>query len=145
MRELTAAEIPRLRKCLQALAEHHNEVSVNFKGAYPSQPFEETLRSFQSALSEKTARVAVVEDENCIVGFCKIDLHGSHGKLDYLMVQKAYCGRGYGKALMQWAMRAFENAEVHQIEVKVVDGNETIHLYEKYGFQMNAHLLVCSR
>lgn len=25
------------------------------------------------------------------------------------------------------------------------EGNDAIHLYEKYGFRMNAHLLVCNR
>lgn len=43
---------------------------------------------------------------------------------------------------MDWAIRMFAEHEIQQIEVKVVDGNETIHLYEKYGFKMNAHILM---
>ena len=58
---------------------------------------------------------------------------------------KEYRGKGYGKALMDWAMSSFDRNGVHQIEVKVVDGNEAIHLYEKYGFKMNAHILVNNR
>ena len=64
------------------------------------------------------------------------------GKLDYLVIMKEYRGRGFGKRLMDWAIRMFAEHEIQQIEVKVVDGNEAIHLYEKYGFKMNAHILM---
>ena len=46
---------------------------------------------------------------------------------------------------MDWAMSYFDRNGVHHIEVKVVDGNEAIYLYEKYGFKMNAHILVNNR
>lgn len=78
-----------------------------------------------------------------IVGFCKVDLHGDGtGKLDYLVVLPQCRGRKYGKALMDWAMAVFSGSGVRKIEVKVVDGNDAVHLYEKYGFRMNAHILV---
>lgn len=64
------------------------------------------------------------------------------GKLDYLVIMKEYRSRGFGKRLMDWAIRMFAEHEIQQIEVKIVDGNETIHLYEKYGFKMNAHILM---
>ena len=51
-------------------------------------------------------------------------------------------GGKYGKALMDWAMAVFSGSGVRKIEVKVVDGNDAVHLYEKYGFRMNAHILV---
>ena len=43
--------------------------------------------------------------------------------------------------LMDWAMKFFSEKGITQIEVKVVAGNEAIHLYEKYGFKINAHIL----
>lgn len=43
---------------------------------------------------------------------------------------------------MDWAMAVFSGSGVWKIEVKVVDGNDAVHLYEKYGFRMNAHILV---
>lgn len=46
-------------------------------------------------------------------------------------------GRRYG----HWAMDSFRKANIHTIEVKVVAGNEAIHLYENYGFQLNAQIL----
>ena len=42
---------------------------------------------------------------------------------------------------MDWAMQPFRSKGVKSIEVKVVAGNDAIRLYEKYGFQINAHIL----
>lgn len=142
IRELTAAEVPALSGCLQALADHHDRVSVHFPGSYPSHPYEVTLTSFAQALAQGTSRIAVAEAEGEIVGFCKADLGDGSGKLDYLAVLPAFRGRGYGGALMDWAMEIFRRGRVRRVEVKVVDGNDAIHLYERYGFRMNAHLLV---
>lgn len=87
LRQITADEAPRLRACVQALFEHHNRVSVNFKGSYPSRPYDKTLSLFAQALEENVSRIAVIEEDSGIVGFCKVDLHGDGtGKLDYLVV-----------------------------------------------------------
>ena len=143
LRQITADEAPRLRACVQALSEPHNRVSVNFKGSYPSRPYDKTLSLFAQALEENVSRIAVIEEDSGIVGFCKVDLHGDGtGKLDYLVVLPQCRGRKYGKALMDWAMAVFSGSGVRKIEVKVVDGNDAVHLYEKYGFRMNAHILV---
>ena len=83
-----------------------------------------------------------MENETEIAGFAKVDLDGKKGKLDYLVVLEEYRGRGYGKMLMDWAMAAFRENGVAEIEVKVVDRNPAIHLYEAYGFRMNAHILM---
>ncbi len=48
MREIEAEEVYKLENCLQKLADHHNNVSVNFKGYYPKRPFEETIIIFAS-------------------------------------------------------------------------------------------------
>ena len=39
MREINAEEVYRLEPCLRVLAEYHNEISVYFKGNYPSRPY----------------------------------------------------------------------------------------------------------
>ncbi len=145
MREITASEVSKLEECLRALAEHHNAVSANFKGTYPSHPYEITLKRFEEALEAQTSHIAVVEEQERMVGFCKIDLCGESGKLDYLVVLKEYRGKGYGKFLMDWAMQSFDQYHVHHVEVKVIDGNETIRLYEKYGFRTAAQILVNNR
>lgn len=142
MREITAAEVWKLDRCIRVLSEHHNKVSVNFKGDYPTRPYEKTLELFEQALSKQTSKIAVIEENGNIAGFCKIDISGENGKLDYLVMLEEHRGKGYGKKLMDWAINTFQELNVKCIEVKVVDGNEAIHLYEEYGFKMNAHILV---
>ena len=141
IREINCSDITGLSECLSALAEHHNNVSVNFKGSYPLRPYEDTLASFSESLEMGTSHIAVIESPEKIVGFCKIDIRDDTGNLDYLVVLQKYRGNGYGKMLMDWAMEQFRKNSVRQIEVKVVDGNDTVHLYEKYGFKMKSHIL----
>ena len=141
MREIIPSEVSKLRECLTALAEHHNQVSVNFKGSYPKTPIEQTLKIFEDDILQKGSRIAVIEYNDKIVGFCKADIKGDLGIIEYLVVLESYRGQGYGAELMNWAMKTFESANTRNIEVKVADGNNAVTLYEKYGFKMNAHIL----
>ena len=141
MRELQCCEIVQLEECLKELAEHHNMVSVHFAGAYPKKPYGETLQSFEADVRSKKSRIAVIDSENQIVGFCKADIDRKQGKIDYLIVLREYRGKGYGDMLINWAMGLFRQCGVDQIEVKVADGNNAARFYEKYGFKMNAHIL----
>ena len=141
MREITHDEVSKLCDCIRELADYHNKTSVNFKEYYPLNPYEKTLESFENALREKESYIAVTEIEDRIIGFCKVDINGEQGKLDYLVVKEEFRGKGFGKELMDWAMQMFDQKNVRHIEVKVVDGNPTIHLYEKYGFKMKSHIL----
>ena len=145
MREITSDEVHKLYDCICELSEYHNTVSVNFKGFFPSNPYEKTMESFEAALLNNDACIAVIEINNQVIGFCKVDINGEKGKLDYLVVREEFRGRGFGKELMDWAMRMFDNNHVRHIEVKVIDGNPTIHLYEKYGFKMKSLILGIER
>ncbi|WP_051204625.1 GNAT family N-acetyltransferase [Butyrivibrio sp. VCD2006] len=141
MKELPCSEIYKLEGCLKALADHHNMVSVNFPGTYPKRPYSETLQSFETDVKSGKSKIMVIESENEILGFCKIDVCEGQGKIDYLIVLKEFRGKGYGDMLMNWAMDQFKQRGVDQIEIKVADGNNAIKFYEKYGFKMNAHIL----
>lgn len=145
MREIGPDEVSKLYRCLEELADHHNMVSVNFKGHYPKRPFEETIRRFSADLAEGTSRIAVIEEEEKVVGFCKINVDSAAGVLEYLIVSAAYRGKNYGADLMKWALNRFEGMGIHEIDVKVADGNDAVFFYEKYGFRMNAHILRLSR
>ena len=142
MREITADEVGRLRECLEALAAHHNKVSNNFQGFYPNRSHETTLAMFREVLQEQSSRVAVVEKDGRVAGFCKVDMQADKGKLEYLVVLPDFRKQGYGKALMDWGMETLRRQGVKQIEVKVVDGNDAIELYKSYGFQINAQILL---
>lgn len=141
IREIDAGEVNKLLDCVTQLSEYHNQVSVNFKGSFPSRPYEETIRVFTESLQNKESYIAVIEDTEKIVGFCKVDIACKTGKLDYLVVLQEHRGKGLGRQLMDWAMDTFRKHRITHIDVKVIDGNDAIHLYEKYGFKMNAHIL----
>ncbi|MDO5532497.1 GNAT family N-acetyltransferase [Sutterella sp.] len=153
LREITAADVPRLRASLIELAAWHNSVSEHFgdtessAGAWPVKPFETTLAGFDEALRRGTSRIAVIESDDetrAVIGFAKVDIDsvGQTGKIDYLVVRETFRGRGHGSRLMEWAMATLRRAAVTRIEVKVVAGNDgAIRLYEKHGFRVYAHLL----
>ena len=145
MKEIEAKEIDKLKNCLQELADHHNRVSINFKGSYPKRPFEETLTQFVSDIDAGNSSIAVIEAEDRVVGFCKINYCSAVGVLEYLIVSEDYRGNGYGAQLMNWALNRFEELDIRDIDVKVADGNDAVFLYEKYGFKMNAHILRLNR
>ena len=141
IRTIEANEIRKLTDCLVALAEHHNAVSLHFGGTYTSRPYEQTFEIFSAALMNGGSQIAVLKDQSGIIGFCKLDFAALSGKIDYLVVLPEHRGKGYGTALMDWAMQVFRQKGVKSIEVKVVAGNDAIRLYEKYGFRINAHTL----
>ena len=145
MREISSDEVRKLRECLIALANHHNKVSVNFKGCYPKVPIEQTIEHFAVDLKDGRSCVAVIENDDTVIGFCKINIDNTIGVLEYLVVLDDYRGLGYGALLIEWALSRFARQGIHDIDVKVADGNEAVSLYEKYGFKMNAHILRLSR
>ena len=120
MRELDDKEVYRLEECLKELAEHHNEVSNGFKGCYPKRPFAETLESFREDVQSGKSRIAVVEENNRVLGFCKTDVCGTEGKIDYLIVRKEARGSGYGNILMDWAVDTLKQSGVNRIDRKSV-------------------------
>ncbi len=141
IQEINKTQVKNLLECLTALSEYHNEVSTNFKGDYPSRSYEDTLSLFSENLERDMSRIAVVKSAEKVIGFCKIDILNNTGKLDYLVVLPNYRGKKYGRMLMDWAMEQFDKSNVKRIEVRVVDGNNAIYFYEKYGFQIKSHIL----
>ena len=146
IREINSEETGKLYECLEALAEHHNKVSVHFKGRYPQTPSGQRIKQFENELEEGKSHIAVIEnDSGNVIGFCKIGTDGNTGVLEYLVVLDRERGKGYGAALMDWAMNTFRKLEVREINVKVVYGNEAVHLYEKYGFREKSVIMTLYR
>ena len=141
IREITSKEAGKLYNCLEALAEHHNKVSVHFKGQYPQTASEQKTIEFGKELEEGKSYIAVAENDTEVIGFCKINIESSKGVLEYLVVLDQERGKGYGAALMDWALDRFRGSAIKDIDVKVVYGNDAIHLYEKYGFRERSVIL----
>ena len=145
MREITSKETGKLYRCLEALAEHHNQVSVHFKGQYPRTSSEQKIAAFEKELEEGRTHIAVADNGTEVVGFCKINIGNSAGVLEYLVVLDQERGKGYGAALMDWALNRFRDSGMKEIDVKVVYGNDAIHFYEKYGFRERSVILTLNR
>jgi len=145
MREINPNETEKLYDCLEALAKHHNQVSVFFKGDYPQIPSEQKIVQFGKELAEGRSRIAVIENEYKVIGFCKINTDGSRGIVEYLVVLDQERGKGYGAAFMDWALNAFRKLGINEIDVKAVYGNEAIRFYEKYGFRERSVILTLKR
>ena len=145
MREITSKETEKLYNCLEALAEHHNKVSVHFKGQYPLTSSEQKITEFEKELEEGRSYIAVAENGTEVVGFCKINAESSAGVLEYLVVLEQERGKGYGAALMDWALNRFRDLKIKDINVKVVYGNDAILWYEKYGFRKRSVILTLNR
>lgn len=145
LKEIAPAETEQLLPCLEALDTYHNAVSVFFSGSYPARANSMKLAEFKQSLNNGKSKIAGVFRESDLLGFCKIDFFESHGKLDYLVVLPGARGRGLGDKLMQWAFAEFARHGLGQIEVKVVYGNDAVAFYEKYGFRMNAQIMVTKR
>lgn len=141
MRELSGREVYRLEECLKELAEHHNGVSVNFSGCFPKKPFQDTLAAFEKEVNSGRSRIAVIENGEEILGFCKVNINGEEGTVDYLVVLKNHRGNGYGETLLAWALDVLRAGGAGRIEVKVVDGNDAVRFYEKHGFRVVSHIL----
>ena len=145
MREIGSKETYRLYDCMEDLAKHHNEVSVYFKGGYPTISSEEILRKFAEDLENGISRISVMEDGDKVIGFCKINIVKDNGFLDYLSVLEEERGKGIGTALVDWALEKFAECNVRNIEVKVVYGNGVIDFYKKYGFREKSILMSLKR
>ena len=141
MREINSKETWMLYECLEVLAEHHNKVSVHFKGRYPLTSSEQKIKQFEHELEQGKSRIAVAEKADKVIGFCKINTDADTGVLEYLVVLDRERGKGYGAAFMNWALNTFRELGIKDIDVKVVYGNEAIRFYQKYGFRERSVIL----
>ena len=145
LKELVANEMEQLLPCLEALDAYHNAISVHFSGSYPAKENSVKLAGFMQSIKAGTSKLVGVFQDSSLLGFCKIDFLEQYGKLDYLVVLPEARDKGLGDMLMQWALAEFARHGLEQIEVKVVYGNAAVAFYEKYGFKLNAQILVMKR
>lgn len=136
LRELKVPEVSLLDECLTALDNHHNAVSTHFRGSYPAHPHATTIQEFADELSEGKARIAVVEEQRHVAGFCKIDIVGSEGYIDYLVVLPEQRRQHHGSELMAWALDAFRTHGVTRVQLCAIEGNASaMAFYERFGFR----------
>lgn len=94
LREITPEETGILYECMEDLGRHHNDVSVYFKGIYPSISSEEIVRQFAAEMEAGNSYIAVIEEGERVIGLCKISITKETGVLEYLVVHNEEKGKG---------------------------------------------------
>ena len=135
-RLLRPEEMHLLKDGMIKLSAYHNTVKTHPDFEFRPIYVDAALERLASAIPEGTAKVKVLEDDGRIIGFMVIDLDAENrkGVLNWVFVEEAYRGQGYGGRLMDWAMEEFSAIHAEQIDLNVVCGNPAVGLYEKYGF-----------
>ncbi|MBQ7602248.1 MAG: ribosomal protein S18-alanine N-acetyltransferase [Lachnospiraceae bacterium] len=94
-----------------------------------------SINIFRSALSEPHARIFVLEDAEGIAGYSVSTVVLDEGSLDNLAVTAAKRGHGYGRILLQNALKDAQNGGIKRFFLEVRESNErAVRLYEKAGF-----------
>lgn len=84
-------------------------------------------------LLEKAGDIFILENSGKIVG--SIAIYGN--EIDDLIVAKKFQGKGFGTALLRFAVSRMRNAGVKPIQLHVADWNRNaVALYLKNGFQI---------
>ena len=135
-RLLQPKELYLLKDGMKKLSAYHNTVKTHPDFEFRPIYVDAALERLASAIPTGDAKVRVLEEDGQVVGFIVIDLdrESRKGVLNWVFVEEAYRGQGYGGRLMDWAMEEFEAIQAEQIDLNVVCGNPAIGLYEKYGF-----------
>lgn len=140
-RLLRKEESPLLRKCMQELADYHNEVALSFAGKYPMIPVDEQLAHMAKEMEKDTVMVEAAVEEGEIVGFCMAAYEARYGEIDFLYLREPFRGEGAGKQLVEDALAFFRKNGVRTIDVRVVAGNPAKNFYENLGFHLRSEVL----
>lgn len=135
-RLLRPEEMHLLKDGMIKLSAYHNTVKTHPDFEYRPIYVDAATNRLAGAVADGNAKVKVLEEGGQIIGFMVIDLdiESRKGVLNWVFVEEAYRGLGYGGRLMDWAMEEFNAIHAEQIDLNVVCGNPAVGLYEKYGF-----------
>ena len=95
-----------------------------------------SINLFRSALAEPHTRIFVLEDgEKGLLGYTVSAVVLDEGSLDNLAVTASERGQGYGRMLLENALKDAQKSGVKRFFLEVRESNQkAIKLYEKAGF-----------
>jgi len=141
IRQAVPADAPRLLAFIDALAaETDIDIPMEPGEFVLTIPEEESIVQEYSDSDNSIFLVAEADDEIVAVANCKGGKRKAlrHAASFGISVARGWRGKGVGNALMQEIVKwARENPIIHRVELEVYARNlPAIHLYEKYGFQV---------
>jgi len=140
--QLNYIDIGNIMHVLNSLAEHHNKTSKYFSGIYPTKSFEQIILEISQKVKNGLSIVDIIKINDRIIGFSQYTIEQNIGELEYLVILPEYRNKGYGKLLMDRAMKYFENKTIKRIDIRIVYGNDNAkRFYEKYGFRFSSQIM----
>jgi len=103
-------------------------------------------RQFRYLLASPASRIFVLRHEGVVAAdeivTCRRDRRGLSARLYSLAVDPAYRGKGYGRALLEHALRLLRSQGTRCMSLEVgVDNAPAVALYESFGFRRAARLI----
>lgn len=87
--------------------------------------------------SIKNNTIFVVEEDDRFIGFVSLNEKNKRGNIDFIVVERSLCGRGFGRTLMQNAHRWFISRGFKTVQAVTQKENMTAcRMYEKFGYQI---------
>ena len=132
IKTLTWDNIGIIRRLWEALNAHHLSHSTHFTHHFSTFRFEDRVE----ALKKRDQFIAyVAECNHKRIGYCIATVDDRAGEIDSLFLDAAYRGKGYGKALMELALKWLEDQHCETIRVSIAEGNERVlDFYRRFGF-----------
>lgn len=132
IKAITWDDIGIIKSLWGKLNTHHLSHSTHFTDHFSRFRFEERVE----ALKKRDQFIAYVAESNQeSVGYCIATIHDCAGEIDSLFVDAAYRRKGYGRALMDLALKWMEDQRCKTIRVSIAEGNEEVlDFYRRFGF-----------
>jgi len=136
LKKLGAHEVTDIRRCLEGLADHHNSITSEFSGAYPTFSISWTTDHMKEQLEMGKGVLYAIFENGTIAGCVYSSVEERVGSLEILYLDESVRGKGYGDILMDKAMIFFRERGVDIVDIRVINGNPAVSFYEKYGFKL---------
>ncbi|MCD7897414.1 MAG: GNAT family N-acetyltransferase [Planctomycetaceae bacterium] len=141
-RHLTPGEVPLLRPLLDELRNHHNAVSVDFRGVFPLVSPDRELPHIAEQITKGDARVEAFFAGNDLVAFSVASQEYGLGSVDLVYVAPEFRRRGLARRAVELSIEYPKENNVRLIDIHVVYGNVAARrLYESMGFRLRSEVL----
>ena len=141
--QLSSNNIGNIIHILKSLADHHNKSSKYFGGIFPSKPFEQIISEISEKVEKGISIVDTIKINDQIIGFSQYTIEQNIGELEHLAILPEYRNMGYGKILMDRALKYFETQPIKKFNIRIVYGNDDAkRFYEKYGFKILSEVML---
>lgn len=119
----------------------HFKDSRYFKDRYRHMTFENRCQKFE-LIDDENLLIEVIDTDGIRVAYCISSYLKGIGEIDSLFVEDSHRNKGYGKKLVESAVKWLNQKECNKIVLSVADGHESVlPFYEKMGFYPESTLL----